>query len=240
MSRSAPPAKESPPSRVTKVLSVLRRELIQGNILPGQSLPSQRKLAQDLQVARGSVREAIVLLESEGIVSTHPGGRSQVNNVMTPYFTLVGETGLQGVELQLQVLEARAVLEGEAAYYAALRASDAELSKLSEEYEAMRLRSMGESTLSKAKADLTFHMMIANASHHLIVISFSQLFYARYFNVIHETLSSTLRRYGRYPDGIAQQHEKIHRSIQARLPEQARSAASEHILFTRRLLEKGQ
>ncbi len=34
----------------------------------------------------------------------------------------------------------------------------------------------GETTLEKAKEDLRFHMMIAESSHHLLIISFSQLF----------------------------------------------------------------
>lgn len=216
----------------------LMKQIASGELIPGDALPSERTLAAHYHVSRNKVREAMQLLQVQQMVETTQGGRSRCVNLLQPHLEMPRSVEMS-LALQLEVMEVRAFLEGEAAFYCALRASDEQLLALSEEHKAMQQRRIGHSTLHKAKADLTFHMMIAESSHHLLLISFSQLFYARYFNAIHEVLSTTLKRYGRYPDGIGRQHEKIHRAIQARDAEQARLEASEHILYTRRLLESG-
>lgn len=227
-----------PPQLTSKerLQQFLMKQIAAGELIPGNSLPSERKLASDLQLSRNSVREVMQSLQQNNLVATTQGGRSRCQNLLQPHLE-VPKSVEMSLALQLDVMEMRAFLEGEAAYYCALRATDEQLRLLKIEYQAMQQRRRGQSTLHKAKADLTFHMMIAESSHHLLLISFSQLFYARYFNAIHEVLSTTLKRYGRYPDGIGRQHEKIHKAIQARNAEQARLEASEHILYTRRLLE---
>lgn len=225
-------------SSVERVAADLRGAIAAGIYIPGQAIPSQRELAEQWQVSRATVREAVLMLELEGLIQTQHGGRSRCVNLMEPYLNLPMESSGGSREFQLQVLEARATLEAEAAFYAATRATDEQLQALTGEYARMMERNAGESTLAKAKADLMFHMMIAEASHHLLIISFSQLFYNRYFNAIYGVLSQTLKRYGRYPEGIAQQHARIHRAIQQRQPEVAREAARTHILYTRQLLER--
>jgi GntR family transcriptional repressor for pyruvate dehydrogenase complex len=214
----------------------LLRQIAAGELIPGDSVPSERSLASDFQLSRNSVREVMQCLQEDSLVETTQGGRSRCRNLLQPHLEMPKSVEMS-LALQLDVMEMRAFLEGEAAYYCALRATDEQLRLLDNEYQAMQQRRRGQSTLHKAKADLTFHMMIAESSHHLLLISFSQLFYARYFNAIHGVLSTTLKRYGRYPDGIGRQHEKIHKAIQARNAEQARLEATEHILYTRRLLE---
>lgn len=219
------------------LLQQLTGLIAKGELIPGARLPSERRMAADYAVSRASVRQAVQTLQGQALIETRHGGGSRCLNLLQTHLQLP-QSGSDNRTLQLDVMEARALLEGEAAYYCALRASDAQLAALATEYQAMQLRNQGKSTLHKAKEDLTFHTLIAESSHHLLVVSFSQLFYARYFNAIHQALFTTLKRYGRYPQGIAQQHEKIHRAIQARNPELARTEAREHILYTRSLLEK--
>ncbi|PSL16278.1 GntR family transcriptional regulator [Marinobacterium halophilum] len=198
---------------------------------------------QRYHASRGSVREALAGLRATGMIDTRQGGRSRCSNLLEQHLQLPLEGRGDDIDFQLQILEARAVLEGEAAWFAAQRASDAELARLAQEYEQMCARnrssaSHGDNTLEKAKADLQFHMLIAESSHHLLLCSFSQLFYNRYFNAIYSVLSRTLGRFGRYPDGIARQHDGIHRALQARDADAARERARAHILYTYDLLKQ--
>lgn len=232
MERSTPPET----GRARQLYHLWLQQWLSGEWRPGEPIPSQRELVTRYGASRGSVREALQYLEQAGLVEISHGRQSRCRNPLQDYWqapTLDSED-LQG---QLQVLEMRALLEGEAAWYAAQRATDAELQRLDQEYGALRARQQGASTLAKAKADLTYHTLIAQISHHWLVIAFSQLFYARYFQVIHAALSRTLQRHGRYPDGIARQHGRIHRAIMTRDAETARHTAVEHILYTRSLLE---
>lgn len=218
----------------------LQEKILFGEICPGQKLPSQRQLAENLQLSRATVREAVQDLELKGLIETFHGGGSICRNLLESHFDMPLEGLGENTEFQIQVMEMRAALEGEAAYYAAKRASDEQLEQIALEFEAMQLRSAGHTTLAKAKADLRFHMMIAEASHHLLVISFSQIFYGRYFNAIYGVLDRTLKKFGRYPDGIRKQHSQIYQALLNREAEQARQLASEHINYTRRLLVESE
>ncbi|BBB30588.1 GntR family transcriptional regulator, transcriptional repressor for pyruvate dehydrogenase complex [Neptunomonas japonica JAMM 1380] len=215
----------------------LRHEIVSGSIIPGQMLPSQRRLVDEFSLARSSVREVVQQLELDGLISTAHGGRSICQNVMAQYIDMPVEGVGDNLAFQLQVMEARAFLEGEAAYFAALRATDQQLEGIAREFERMQVRSKGLTTLDKAKADLRFHTMIAESSHHVLITSFSQLFYNRYFNAIYGVLNRTLIKFGRYPDGIRLQHELIYQALYKRDAEQAKKMASEHVLYTRNLLE---
>lgn len=218
----------------------LSGQILKGERLPGELLPSQRVLAQQCELSRESVREVVQQLELDGLIATRQGGRSQCLNLVAQRIQMPDAVAADNLELQIKVMEARAFLEGEAAYFAALRATPAQLDALAEEYAKMQRRGRGTTTLDKAKADLRFHMLIAESSHHMLIIAFSQLFYHRYFNAIYGVLNRTLIKFGRYPDGIRMQHEQIYEAIMQRDAQAARRLATEHILYTKRKLEEAE
>ncbi len=224
-------------SRACLIVETLQRAIVRGDIRPGAKLPSQRAMVEQYQVSRSTVREAIAQLQSEGLLETRHGGGSYSHNLLASFFLLDNdELLLAGQSLPVQVLEMREVLEGEAAYYCACRASDDELALLQREYGRMSQRNSGANTLRQAKSDLTFHMLIAENSHHLLALSLSQILYTRYFNAIYSVLSQTFKKKGRYPAQIGAQHQQIYQAIMARDADAARQAAREHIAYTRGLL----
>ncbi|MCP4596945.1 FadR/GntR family transcriptional regulator [Neptuniibacter sp.] len=224
----------------SKLSNKLQQKITFGDFCPGQKLPSQRVLSQEYSLSRETVREAIHDLELKGLVETYHGGGTLCRNLLESHFEMPPEGLGENFEFQVQVMEMRAALEGEAAYYAALRATDEQLEKIGQEYRAMQERSSVNTTLAKAKADLRFHMMIAEASHNLLVISFSQLFYNRFFNAIYGVLDRTLKKFGRYPDGIRAQHAQIYQALLNREATLARKLAAEHIDYTRKQLEDSE
>lgn len=222
-----------------KLVRELERQLLFGEIRPGGKLPSQRVLAERFGISRASVREAVTTLENRGLIETVHGGGSFSRNLLADFYQLPAAEGEQGsAALQQQVMELREMLEGEAAYFAARRATDAQLAALTAEYGRMLARRAGETTLAKAKADLTFHLLIAQSSHHLLVMSISQVLYTKYFSVIYGVLSHNLKKTGRYPAKIGSQHTEIYRAILARDAERARTLAQEHIAYTRGQLQR--
>lgn len=56
-----------------RVLTVIERRIVEGSLRPGDRLPGERDLAEMLGVSRNSVREALRVLESMGIVVRGPG-----------------------------------------------------------------------------------------------------------------------------------------------------------------------
>ncbi len=220
-----------------QIAATLQGSILRGDIRPGSRLPSQRVMVDQYQASRASVREAITLLQASGLVETQHGGGSFCLNLLAPFFDKVGEERPGSHQsLPVQVLEMREVLEGEAAYYCALRASADELDLLRLEYLRMSARNRETNTLRQAKADLTFHMQIAANCHNLLLVSISQILYSRYFNAIYDVLSQAFKKRGRYPEQIGAQHQQIYQAIIARDPDAARKAAREHITYTRGLL----
>jgi len=219
-------------SKTDALYRLLIRPLATGEVKSGDRVESERALARRYGVSRDTINRTLTQLVADGFLEREPGRRAVFKNPLQPLFDSMPLETNTSPENLLAMLELRADLEGQAAYYCALRASRVELAKIDEEFKEMRHRDLGETTLSKAKTDLRFHTLIADCSHHLAVTSFSQIFYARFFNAIYAVLDETLRRYGRYHDGISGQHASIHQALMRRDPESAQNCAREHVLFT--------
>lgn len=113
---------EALPQISDKVYESLRRAILEGRLSPGARLV-ERKLADQFKVSRTPVREAIRMLELEGLVSYLPRAGAVV--------TLVDK------EEVLEIYRIRAVLEGLAARMAAEKISPAQVQQLTELFKSM-------------------------------------------------------------------------------------------------------
>ena len=131
------------------------------------------------------------------------------------------------------------LLDGEAVQNACERATDDQLAAIDYEYKLMAQRR--GNALQRAKADLKFHMLIAESSHSLIVVSMSQLFYAQFFNAIYGSLYSVAGRdltlSGEVSLAINAQHHAIYEALMVRDGEAAKTAAQAHIRYSMSVLE---
>jgi DNA-binding FadR family transcriptional regulator len=122
------------PQRYEHVAERLLADIAAGRLAPGERLPSERDLARHLGVGRASVREALAVLQNEGVLETRPGSGSFVADG-------AGER-VRGRDLPhdaspSDVLEARALFEPAVARLAAAHARrDAEAEQLLEAMEA--------------------------------------------------------------------------------------------------------
>jgi DNA-binding FadR family transcriptional regulator len=64
----------SPPRRAEVTADRIREGILRGAWRAGERLPGERDMATQLGVHRGTVREALIALEHQGLVSTRPGG----------------------------------------------------------------------------------------------------------------------------------------------------------------------
>lgn len=76
-----------PPVRRLKVAEqiadTLRDAILTGRFGPGDPLPSERELAEQLEVNRSTVREALTRLEARGLVEIRHGGGARVQDFLT-------------------------------------------------------------------------------------------------------------------------------------------------------------
>ena len=98
---------------------------------PGEQLPSEREMAKSVGVNRGTVREAIRLLEQRGLIETHTGSGAYVVNVSSSTVTESIERYFAfGSCSHEDLIQLREILDPEISALAAERATTAEIESL--------------------------------------------------------------------------------------------------------------
>ena len=133
----------------------------EGEFPVGSRLPTERELAERFQVSRPTIREAIIALEAKEEVSVKPSSGVYVlgNNLINDDFS----HEISAFEL----LEARVLLEGEAAALAARMIEPEELKELEKALKKIELEDVKDT--SPHGADRKFHTIIAQATHNRVI-----------------------------------------------------------------------
>jgi len=216
-----------------KVVTNLEVRILEGSLKPGDQLSSERDLALELGVSRPSVREAIQSLVTKGMLQTRHGGRTVVTDKLASSFVDSWQDMLiKHPNIQADILDFRDMLEGQAAYFASLRATEVDLhnleqahSNISKAYAVCELKEM-------VAADVAFHQTIAEASHNVLIIHLS----ATLLKLINEHVTRNLKYLnGRLKDRsqLEDQHLAILTAIKNRMPEKALEASKRHIHFVK-------
>jgi len=121
-------------SKASTLLSDRLRELIvSGSVKPGETLPSERELVATSGLSRGSVREALKILETEGLVEVRLGraGGSRVTAPKREGLVRSVETYLRANSIGLrELLDCRIAIEPMLARLCAINRTEQELEKL--------------------------------------------------------------------------------------------------------------
>lgn len=140
-------------------------KLIDGGDFPaGGRLPPERELAEQFDVSRPTVREAIIALEALGKVRVKTGSGIYVLEQQA-----VKGNGLDHIS-PFELTEARALVEGEAAALAANLITDEELAELKQSlFDMAEENDTGD--LAEGDADRHFHEVIARATRNAMLVS---------------------------------------------------------------------
>lgn len=209
-----------------------------GELSPGDNLPSERDLSSQLDVSRPSLREALLVLESRGLVQARRGGGYSVTDVTGPIITDPLVHLLQRHPSTVDdVLELRHGLECISAQFAALRATDADISKLNDLVTSMRKRKGEFDAFADADRDADFHMAVAEASHNLALVHVTR----GLFNLMRINMLRSREALYHQQDNVElldMQHAEIVKAISARDPAAARKAANLHLSFVQASLRE--
>src|SRR5260370_33739943 len=113
------PATDGPTRVSHKIVRQLQDSIGLGELKPGALLPSERELASRFWVSRSSVREALSILETLGLVATEPGRRARVLGTSTEPDKRLTRWHYASRFNESDVYELRLVLESRAALLAA-------------------------------------------------------------------------------------------------------------------------
>lgn len=216
------------------VFEQLRARLEDGSLAPGDRLPSERELAEQMRVSRPVVREAINMLVGQGLleirsrrgVFVHAAASPGLGDPLT---NLIGDS----LDRLIELLEVRRMLESQTAALAAEFASPRDIEDLAAliaEFERVhRERGLGEGT------DARFHGRIAQAAGNTVLMHLMA--------TLHKALTrsslnvaSRFRASDLYRETILQQHRAIFDAIRAHDPDAARVRMQEHLDYVMREL----
>lgn len=210
---TAPEEVDSGTTLTNHVYEALREEILTGRLQPGQRLV-RRAVSERLGVSRMPVSDALVRLELDGLVESRP------------------MIGARVVPLTLQRLRddqvLREAIECQAARLVAEHASDAELSRLAQQAEAVdRVMGQGDprSRLG-VKLDVDLHLRLARAGGHAVLADeLDRIFLRR------------LMRLNWIKGGLVEQprswHAQLIEAVASRKPDVAERAMRRHMRFRR-------
>lgn len=208
-----------------EIVEQFKDMVTRGVLKPGDRLPSERELAEKMQVARSVVREAFRALEAIGVIDIRPGGGTFVRTA-DPSF-IINDISLKlmtGADSIRELVEVRKLLEIESAAMAAVRRTNAEIEIMEELVSQMKNPDV--SPEAGVELDHSYHMAICSSTHNELLIRFMESISNTVFSLIEITRENT-RNYQQY----VKDHEIILEAIKAKDENKAREAMRQHLGF---------
>lgn len=229
------PFQEIKPEKLSKAVVTQIEELILNGILrPAERLPSERDLAERLNVSRPSVREAIADLEENGLLLRRAGSGVFVADVLGSAFSEALISLFSRHETAVfDYIDFRSDLEGLAAERAARYGTETDLKIIAEIADKMEAAHLAGDHTLEALLDVDFHTSIMEASHNVVLLHMMRSMYELLMRgVFYNRRQIYQVESTRNP--LFDQHKAINTAIQDRDPEAARVAVEAHMDYVRR------
>ncbi|SDS08725.1 FadR/GntR family transcriptional regulator [Agrococcus carbonis] len=163
------------PSRTHDAVDRLLDAIIDGTLTAGEPLPPEGQLAVEFGVSRLTMREAVRLLQAQGVIVQVPGSRHRIAPVsawtgmdaVVRHARSAGQRRRSSVEL----LEVRMMIETGAAQLAAVRRTEAHLAAMEDALERMEAHHEAADVDAFVDADLEFHDVVMRAAENRILIA---------------------------------------------------------------------
>lgn len=217
---------EDPRGDVTvRLIRQFKQLMRDGSLVPGCQLPPERELSQQFGVNRGSLRQALKVLQVMGVLRQRVGDGTYLSSDARSFFRepldfLILLSGVSNEEL----FELRLLVEPELAALAAKRASAQERANMAAAVAGLEC---SQTTGERLASDLAFHEAIFRAAGNracLFILTVIQ----------RAVLQSMAESAPRLPTGeVVRMHVAIYKAIEKRDPAAARRAMTRHLKISR-------
>ncbi len=217
------------PKKISEeIVNQIKQLISNGELKPGDRIPSERELANLLGVSRPSVREAIMVLEAMGFLESRQGGGTYVKaltegSIMDPLAKLVEK---RDPELLRSLAEVRMGLESWSAYLAALRANEKDIAELRRLYYVMEQQAKRGGW--DPEVDAEFHYAITAASHNSLQMHVLDSIHSLFHTTIQVALMEFYQQEG-HIQLLLTHHREIMEAIAAHEPELSRQKMMTHL-----------
>ena len=208
------------PKLYQQIARTIAASIEDGRYAPGDRLPSERELADDLGVSRPTIRDAMIALEFQGMVEARQG-----SGVYVKAAPQIAEDAVERDVSALELAEARRLFEGEACALAAAIISDEQVGRL-DSLAAEMARAVVPDEVERHEAE--FHLTIARATGNAaITATLEDLWSLRQPS---SGCAAALRRARANSRGdFVGEHRKIAGALRTRDPKAARQAMHAHL-----------
>lgn len=208
-----------------KVAADITQTIMDGDLAPGERMPSERELGEQFGVSRTVIREAVRSLVASGLVEAHSGRSLRVAAVGPEAVSRAMGMFLHRSDAidYRRVHEVRAALEIDMAGYAAERATPEDVARLRELN--AELAAVPEANVERAaELDVAFHHAVAQATgNDLFRVLLDAIGHVLLEIRVRAFRSPDLRRYA------LEAHQQILDQIAAGKPDEARAAMRAHL-----------
>lgn len=212
------------------VADQIKQLISEGELSVGSKLPNEFEMAEQLQVGRGTIREAIKILVSQNIVEVRRG----CGTFVCERTGIIDDPlGLWTIEdkkkLALDLCDVRMMLEPQIARKAAINASGDDIIKLKEIAELVEKNIRNNE--NHLEADLRFHEMLAKLSCNEVISKLIPIIQSSVSLFIIVT-DSTLK------EETIETHRAIVTAIENHDPDAAEEAMKTHLLANLKLIQQ--
>jgi GntR family transcriptional repressor for pyruvate dehydrogenase complex len=206
-----------------EVADRIRMLVLDGTFPSGRPLPSERLLRERFGVSRGSIRDALRILEMIGLLETRHGQGTfpqelTVDRLVAPLASVLAYRQ----DLRDELMDVRRMFEPAVARAAAKRATDEDFADFQRILDAQRRKL--ETGRSAIVEDTAFHAALARSTHNRVVVSIM----ATLNDLLVESRTLALKQKGR-PERSMEGHEAVVAALRRREAEGAARAMYKHI-----------
>ncbi|MBL8338301.1 MAG: FadR family transcriptional regulator [Rhodoferax sp.] len=216
------------PKAADMLAGVLREKILEGHYEEGTDLPNERDLGLRSGLSRASVREALRILEGEGLIVTR-SGRNGGSAVMRPSLATIERSVaifIRGQKIRLEaVLETRSAIEPSCARFAAMHRTDEDMVQIEARHRALMAASESGDLAAYLRANLDWHVQVVRASHNELLIAFiSAVSQSVYVSTDIEGFNSVDVR-----QAVIRAHQQVNEAIRARDGDAAARRMARHV-----------
>lgn len=193
---------------VDEIVHQLQKKISNEEIQPGDKIPTEPELMEQFGVGRSTIREAVRVLVSAGLLEKKQGFGTFLK--ANPVIQEPLEQRLRRAEI-LEVYEVRRMLELEIARLASERRDEEDL-KLMRQHLDVRLKALEQEKMADyLNADVQFHLAVATASKNTVVIDL----YRTFSTVLREALDKLVKTSEVHHPHV-EMHEGLYEAIKNR------------------------
>jgi len=221
------------PAKKERLSDILYGQLIQQIASPsfaeGDQLPSEAEICASFGVSRPIVRQALARLRADGILVSQQGAGTFVKRKPPSQIFEVARAG--DISEYLSSLEARIIVEPEAAAKAAQRRSRAALARIETALDAIEREVLAQRPA--ADLDFTFHAAIVEASGNAFLVEFMAVIRSQVLGQMNMALGLTRIGSSARREDVMEEHRRIVRAIADSDSEAAATFMRYHLMQAR-------